>query len=509
VRWTLRVQQTQLGLVIPPGGAPAGAIPVGGIPAGAIPAGVTPAGAIPAEEIPVGVTPGHALVFGASRSAFDCSMREIDTGGGWRVECAQKHGWLELSESLLRPGLSRHGPSRHGPSRQTNWSQTSVDGLGVMGSHSHGENNDTGGEGRRRSNLYRNGGTGKLPPAQSLPHLACRPLRPIRANGSGGNGLGGNGSGGNGSGGNGFGGNGSGANGSSGNGFGGNGSGGNAFSGNGVGGNGFSARLQRRLVSMGDFGDPLVLIGFASEACGGAAAILRAERLRGEGAGLGRAGRPQLEAWISVGPSSEQETGEEGVGLREEGGPPGSPTSTGRGFPSTRDPHQASLYGDPRNVRGANPTRPPPSTRDPHQASLHEDPRNGGGATPNGGGTTPTNGGGATPTGGGATPSRGGATPTRGGATPTRGPHPLVSVRECTVAVEMAQLCFLVAQPSLARATALAAAFTTAAARPPSIDSRCVPIYIAYRCMNEARLSHLPFWGPSEAVLILIKRPSG
>jgi len=27
--------------------------------------------------------------------------------------------------------------------------------------------------------------------------------------------------------------------------------------------------------------------------------------------------------------------------------------------------------------------------------------------------------------------------------------------------------------------------------------------------MNEARLSHLPFWGPSEAGLILIKRPSG
>ena len=27
--------------------------------------------------------------------------------------------------------------------------------------------------------------------------------------------------------------------------------------------------------------------------------------------------------------------------------------------------------------------------------------------------------------------------------------------------------------------------------------------------MNEARLSHLPFWGPSEAVLFLIKRPSG
>jgi len=27
--------------------------------------------------------------------------------------------------------------------------------------------------------------------------------------------------------------------------------------------------------------------------------------------------------------------------------------------------------------------------------------------------------------------------------------------------------------------------------------------------MNEARLSHLPFWGPSEAVFFLIKRPSG
>jgi len=27
--------------------------------------------------------------------------------------------------------------------------------------------------------------------------------------------------------------------------------------------------------------------------------------------------------------------------------------------------------------------------------------------------------------------------------------------------------------------------------------------------MNEARLSHLPFWGPNEAVLILFKRPSG
>jgi len=27
--------------------------------------------------------------------------------------------------------------------------------------------------------------------------------------------------------------------------------------------------------------------------------------------------------------------------------------------------------------------------------------------------------------------------------------------------------------------------------------------------MNEARLSHLPFWGPSEAIFFLIKRPSG
>jgi len=27
--------------------------------------------------------------------------------------------------------------------------------------------------------------------------------------------------------------------------------------------------------------------------------------------------------------------------------------------------------------------------------------------------------------------------------------------------------------------------------------------------MNEARLSHLPFWGPSEAVFFLIKRPVG
>jgi len=27
--------------------------------------------------------------------------------------------------------------------------------------------------------------------------------------------------------------------------------------------------------------------------------------------------------------------------------------------------------------------------------------------------------------------------------------------------------------------------------------------------MNEARLSHLPLWGPSEAVVFLIKRPSG
>jgi len=29
------------------------------------------------------------------------------------------------------------------------------------------------------------------------------------------------------------------------------------------------------------------------------------------------------------------------------------------------------------------------------------------------------------------------------------------------------------------------------------------------RLMNEARLSHLPFWGPSEAVFFLIKRRSG
>jgi len=27
--------------------------------------------------------------------------------------------------------------------------------------------------------------------------------------------------------------------------------------------------------------------------------------------------------------------------------------------------------------------------------------------------------------------------------------------------------------------------------------------------IQEARLSHLPFWGPSEAFLFLIKRPSG
>ena len=27
--------------------------------------------------------------------------------------------------------------------------------------------------------------------------------------------------------------------------------------------------------------------------------------------------------------------------------------------------------------------------------------------------------------------------------------------------------------------------------------------------MNEARLSHLPFWGPSEALLFLIESPSG
>jgi len=27
--------------------------------------------------------------------------------------------------------------------------------------------------------------------------------------------------------------------------------------------------------------------------------------------------------------------------------------------------------------------------------------------------------------------------------------------------------------------------------------------------INEARLSHLPFWGPSEAFFFLIKRPSG
>ena len=37
-----------------------------------------------------------------------------------------------------------------------------------------------------------------------------------------------------------------------------------------------------------------------------------------------------------------------------------------------------------------------------------------------------------------------------------------------------------------------------------------LPVCIAHpSAMNEARLSHLPFWGPSEAVLILIKRPSG
>jgi len=30
-----------------------------------------------------------------------------------------------------------------------------------------------------------------------------------------------------------------------------------------------------------------------------------------------------------------------------------------------------------------------------------------------------------------------------------------------------------------------------------------------FPAMNEARLSHLPFWGPSEAIFFLIKRPSG
>jgi len=36
----------------------------------------------------------------------------------------------------------------------------------------------------------------------------------------------------------------------------------------------------------------------------------------------------------------------------------------------------------------------------------------------------------------------------------------------------------------------------------PRTSGRC-------HAMNEAHLSHLPFWGPSEAVLFLIKRPSG
>ena len=35
-----------------------------------------------------------------------------------------------------------------------------------------------------------------------------------------------------------------------------------------------------------------------------------------------------------------------------------------------------------------------------------------------------------------------------------------------------------------------------------------VTVPVTYR-MNEARLSHLPFWGPSEAFFLIIKRPSG
>jgi len=41
-----------------------------------------------------------------------------------------------------------------------------------------------------------------------------------------------------------------------------------------------------------------------------------------------------------------------------------------------------------------------------------------------------------------------------------------------------------------------------------TISSRHCPTPLAHT-MNEARLSHLPFWGPSEAVFFLIKRPSG
>jgi len=34
-------------------------------------------------------------------------------------------------------------------------------------------------------------------------------------------------------------------------------------------------------------------------------------------------------------------------------------------------------------------------------------------------------------------------------------------------------------------------------------------LFVLADVMNEARLSHLPFWGPSEAIFFLIKRPSG
>jgi len=47
----------------------------------------------------------------------------------------------------------------------------------------------------------------------------------------------------------------------------------------------------------------------------------------------------------------------------------------------------------------------------------------------------------------------------------------------------------------------------------PKIKERRVTVMTETgRCtksMNEARLSHLPFWGPSEAAFFLIKRPSG
>lgn len=208
VRWTLRVERTELALLLPPG-----------------------------RHAELG-TAGHALVLSAARSAFDCSMRQVAAPSAlpgehagpasvsWRVEAGQEHGWVEVSERMLS-GM----PSR--------WC-------------AGGRCTDAAALGRASR---------RLPPAPALPRMACRPLDTLAPLASPG------------------------------------------------GAGGFSALLRQRLMQMGDDGEPLVLIGFASEDGGAGDSFGGAARPRGPvgrraglgSDGTGRAVAPKLKVRVSVG----------------------------------------------------------------------------------------------------------------------------------------------------------------------------------------------------------------